>query len=216
VWRKLVVFFYKRIVPNTFIVPSNLYPKKQFILPEIMSEAQVNTLLSAPLTLREKCIVGLLYGSGMRISELCNLQFTHIERADKRIKIVQGKGAKDRYTLLPMMLLETMKAYYLQTGLLSNYFFTSPFTKKQFCVRTLQTDVNSAMVKAGFESGRFTAHTLRHSFATHLLNNGSNIHTIKTLLGHSSIETTTIYLHLQNHIQLGIISPLDALMNANN
>jgi integrase/recombinase XerD len=80
-------------------------------------------------------------------------------------------------------------------------------------VRSMQLVVNSAMSKAGFESGRFTAHTLRHSFATHLLNQGNNIHVIKTLLGHSKLETTMIYLHLQHHTQLGIVSPLDKLQD---
>lgn len=70
---------------------------------------------------------------------------------------------------------------------------------------------NGAMQKAGFQSGRFTAHTLRHSFATHMLNQGNNIHVIKTLLGHSKLETTMVYLHLQHHTQLGIVSPLEKL-----
>ena len=75
----------------------------------------------------------------------------------------------------------------------------------------MQVVVNSAMKKAGFESRKFTAHTLRHSFATHMLNQGNNIHVIKTLLGHSKLETTMIYLHLQHHTQLGIVSPLEKL-----
>lgn len=90
-------------------------------------------------------------------------------------------------------------------------FFTSPQTRKQLHVRSLQVVVNGAMQKAGFQSGRFTAHTLRHSFATHMLNQGNNIHVIKTLLGHSKLETTMIYLHLQHHTQLGIVSPLEKL-----
>ena len=77
----------------------------------------------------------------------------------------------------------------------------------------MQVVVNSTMVKTGFESGRFTAHTLRHSFATHMLNQGNNIHVIKTLLGHSKLETTMIYLHLQLHTQMGIVSPLEKLGN---
>ena len=78
-------------------------------------------------------------------------------------------------------------------------------------IRSMQVVVNSAMKKAGFESRKFTAHTLRHSFATHMLNQGNNIHVIKTLLGHSKLETTMIYLHLQHHTQLEIVSPLEKL-----
>ncbi|MGB7499744.1 MAG: tyrosine-type recombinase/integrase, partial [Moheibacter sp.] len=91
------------------------------------------------------------------------------------------------------------------------YLFTSPQAKRTFHVLSMQVVVNSAMVKAGFESGRFTAHTLRHSFATHMLNQGNNIHVIKTLLGHSKLETTMVYLHLQHHTQLGIVSLLEKL-----
>ncbi len=79
-------------------------------------------------------------------------------------------------------------------------------------VRSMQVVVNGAMAKAGFKEKPFTAHTLRHSFATHMLNSGNNIHVIKTLLGHSKLETTMVYLHLQKHTQAGIVSPLDAVV----
>jgi len=77
----------------------------------------------------------------------------------------------------------------------------------------MQVIVNSAMDKAGFKNKPFSAHTLRHSFATHMLNQGNNIHVIKTLLGHSKLETTMVYLHLQKHTQLGIVSPLEAVVH---
>lgn len=78
--------------------------------------------------------------------------------------------------------------------------------------RTLQTVVSAAMAKAGYKNKSYTSHTLRHSFATHLLNAGNNLHVIKTLLGHSKIETTMLYLHLQQHTQATIVSPLDAIV----
>lgn len=208
-------FFFKRVLQVNYIVPSNLYPKKQFILPEIMTEDQVRHLLSTELTLKERCVVSLLYGAGMRISEVCNLRIRDIESGEKRIKVYQGKGAKDRYTLLPENLVGGLRAYYLQSGRPKEFLFTSKQTKTAHSIRAMQVVVNNAMEKAGFERGRFTAHTLRHSFATHMLNSGNNIHVIKTLLGHSKIETTMVYLHLQRHTQLGIISPLDVLMGGN-
>jgi site-specific recombinase XerD len=108
-------------------------------------------------------------------------------------------------------LLLQLRQYYLEAGRPKEYLFTSAQTKRSMHVRSMQVVVNKAMQKAGFESGRFTAHTLRHSFATHMLNQGNNIHVIKTLLGHSKLETTMIYLHLQHHTQLGIVSPLERL-----
>ena len=204
-------FFFKKVMPVSYIVPSNLYPKKQFKLPNIMTDMQVKQLFQARLNLQEHCVVGLLYGCGMRISEVCNLRIQDIDSANKRIKVEQGKGGKDRFTLLPPTLLEHLRKYYVAAGKPKEYLFTSPQTKSALHVRSMQVIVNKAMVKAGFKSGRFTAHTLRHSFATHLLNQGNNIHVIKTLLGHSKLETTMIYLHLQHHTQLGIVSPLEKL-----
>lgn len=204
-------FFFKKVMPVAYIVPSNLYPKKQFVLPDIMTEIQVAQLFNAPLTLKEQCVMGLLYGCGLRISEVCDLKIADIDSVNQRIKVVQGKGGKDRFTLLPQSLLLQLRQYYLEAGRPKEYLFTSAQTKRSMHVRSMQVVVNKAMQKAGFESGRFTAHTLRHSFATHMLNQGNNIHVIKTLLGHSKLETTMIYLHLQHHTQLGIVSPLERL-----
>jgi integrase/recombinase XerD len=204
-------FFIKKIHPCKYIVPSNLYPKKQFILPNIMSEEDIEKLICTPMTVKEYCVVGLLYGTGMRISELCNLRIADIDSKSKRIKIIQGKGSKDRYTLLPDHLVARLREFYILESRPKVYLFTSKQTGRAMHPRSMQLVVNSAMEKAGFKGSKYTAHTLRHSFATHLLNSGTNLHVIKTLLGHSKIETTMIYLHLQKHTQLGIISPLDQL-----
>jgi integrase/recombinase XerD len=205
-------FFFKRILPAPYIVPSNLYPKKQFILPNIMTEAEVMQLFAAPLSVKEYCVIGLLYGCGLRIGEVCQLRLKDIESHNQRLKVYQGKGAKDRYTLLPEKLLQQLRLLYVQEGRPQQYLFTSKQTKRAVHVRSMQLVVNNAMAKAGFKDKPFTAHTLRHSFATHMLNCGNNIHVIKTLLGHTKLETTMVYLHLQKHTQLGIVSPLDAVV----
>jgi integrase/recombinase XerD len=189
-----------------------LYPQKQFKLPNIMSQQEVAQLLAAPLSLKQYCIVGLLYGCGLRISEVAGLRIQDIDSAGKRLKVCQGKGAKDRFTLLPDYLLPQLRAFYVASKRPSTYLLTSPQSKKQYHTRSLQTEVDKAMALAGFSKRGFTAHTLRHSFATHMLDNGSNIFVIKTFLGHSDIQTTMVYLHLQQHIQFGIVSPLDVLM----
>ena len=86
-------YFFKHVMPVEYIVPSNLYPKKQFVLPNIMTEQEVVTLFKSNLSLKEYCVCGLLYGCGMRISEVCHLKIQHIESSNQRIKISQGKGA---------------------------------------------------------------------------------------------------------------------------
>lgn len=212
VFASACAYFYKHVLQKPYILPSTLYPQKQFILPNIMSQAEVAQLLSAPLTLKEYCVVGLLYGCGLRIGEVAALCVEHIDSKSKRIKIVQGKGAKDRFTLLPDDLLLRLRAYYVASQKPKLYFFTSKQTGRAYHTRSLQQVVSGAMFKAGFSQKPYTSHTLRHSFATHLLDNGTNLHAIKTLLGHSKIETTMVYLHLQQHTQLGIVSPLDALL----
>jgi integrase/recombinase XerD len=204
-------YFYKVVIKMPYILPSALYPHRQFILPNIMSQQQVAQLFAAPLTLKEYCVVGLLYGSGLRISEVAALCIQDIDSPAKRIKVVQGKGAKDRFTLLADKLLEKLRLYYVAAKRPKEFLFTSPKTRKAFHPRSMQLVVTGAMKKAGFAESGFTSHTLRHSFATHMLDNGSNIHVIKTLLGHNRLETTMVYLHLQQHTQFGIVSPLDKL-----
>lgn len=205
-------YFYKQVIKMPYILPSALYPQKQFILPNIMSQQQVAQLFAAPLTLKEYCVIGLLYGSGLRISEVTALCIQDIDSPAKRIKVVQGKGAKDRFTLLADSLLEKLRLYYVAAKRPREFLFTSLQTGKAFHPRSMQLVVTGAMKKAGFAANGFTSHTLRHSFATHMLDNGSNLHVIKTLLGHSKLATTMVYLHLQQHTQFGIVSPLDKLL----
>ena len=207
-------FFFKKVMRVDYVVPSNLYPRKQFILPNIMSQTEVEKLFQSGLNLKEYCAVGLMYGCGMRVSEVCKLKITDIDSVNQRIKISQSKGAKDLFTLLPKNLLDKLRAFYINEGRPPTYLFTSTQTKRAYCTRSMQVVVNSAMAKAGFAGKSYTSHTLRHSFATHMLGSGSNIHVIKTLLGHSKLETTMIYLHLQKHTQAGIISPLDHIVTS--
>jgi site-specific recombinase XerD len=181
-------YFYKQVIKMPYLLPSALYPQKQFILPNIMSQQQVRQLFAAPLTLKEYCVTGLLYGSGLRISEVAALCLQDIDSPAKRIKVVQGKGAKDRFTLLVDNLLEKLRLYYVAAKRPKEFLFTSPQTGKAFHPRSMQLVVTGAMKKAGFAANGFTSHTLRHSFATHLPDNGSNIHVIKTLLGHSPAD----------------------------
>ncbi|HOZ96408.1 MAG TPA: tyrosine-type recombinase/integrase [Niabella sp.] len=108
--------------------------------------------------------------------------------------------------------MQKLRLLYVEEGRPKEFLFTSKQTKRALHVRSTQVIVNSAMAKAGYKDKPFTAHTLRHSFATHMLNCGNNIHVIKTLLGHSKIETTMVYLHLQQHTQAGIQSPLETVV----
>jgi integrase/recombinase XerD len=206
-------FFFKHVMEKPFVLPSKLFPRKVWKLPAVMAQTEVNTLLESNLDSRERVLIGLLYGCGLRLSEARNLTLADIDRAHNRLNIRQAKGHKDRFGLLPKQLLTDLETYW-RAYRMKKYVFESPMLQgRPLHGRSLQCMVNAAMVKAGFSSGTYTAHTLRHSFATHLLDAGQDIHTIKTLLGHAKIETTMIYLHLQQSRRDILVSPLDLLVN---
>lgn len=207
-------FFYKHIFKAPFIVPSAFYPRKEFRLPEILTEEQVLKVLGAATNKKHKLLIGLFYGTGMRMSELKNLQMKDIDRKNFQIKVVAGKGSKDRFTLLPKQLIDDMEVYYRQYRP-KVHLFEGQFPGKPMNERSVQHAVRHSMKLAGLEQYNFSAHSLRHSFATHLLDQGNDIHTIKELLGHSKIETTMIYLHLQKKKRAALCSPFDFIMKKN-
>lgn len=202
-------FFFKKVIQKPFVLPTVLYPRKVFVLPAVMTQLEIKQLYNTLVDVRQKVVIGLLYGTGMRLNELRNLKWQDIERSNQRIKIRQGKGARDRFTLLSPTIVKDLENYYRKYKTQSYVFESILLKSKPLHSRSLQTIVNAAMVNAGFVSGKYTAHTLRHSFATHLLDNGCDINTIKILLGHADLRTTGIYLHLQQSKRDGIISPLE-------
>lgn len=204
-------FFFKNIIRSEMVFASELYPRKEFKLPEILSEEQIIHLLQSIENTKHKLIIGLFYGSGMRLSELCHLKMEHIDRKNSQIKIIAGKGNKDRFTLLPKNLVPEMETYYRQYRP-KTYLFEGRKSGFPLHERSIQHAVRHAMKISGLEKYGFSSHSLRHSFATHLLDQGNDIHTIKELLGHSKIETTMIYLHLQKKKRATLCSPLDFLM----
>jgi integrase/recombinase XerD len=206
-------FFFRYILPTPYVIPKELYPRKEFRLPDILSVEQMDHLLSNIENIKHRAIIALLYGTGLRLGELRYLQMSHIQRADFMIKVVAGKGNKDRFTLLPKSILDLLGQYY-RIHKPKKYLFEGQVPGVAMNDRSIQHAIRMAMIKAGFEKYKFSAHSLRHSFATHLLDSGSDIHTIKELLGHSKIETTMIYLHLSKHKREQIVSPLDTLLYA--
>jgi len=205
-----VSFFFKQILKRPYDLPSKLYPKKKFLLPNVMTADEVRQLLSVPSTLKQQAILQVFYSSGVRLEECSHIKLTDIDSKNMRIKIVQGKGNKDRYTLLSTHALTTLRDYFRKHRPVT-YLFEGTKKGKSMHTRSIEFNVEQAMKQAGFKDKGFSAHTLRHSFATHLLDTGTDLHTIKELLGHSNISTTMIYLHLQTHRCSRIINPLDQL-----
>jgi site-specific recombinase XerD len=201
-------FFYKNILRVDYVVPSAFYPRVEQKFPNILSEEEFLHLLKSCKVLRDRCLVGMFYGTGLRLDEMCHLKLSNIDSKNMEVKVEQGKGNKDRFTILPQQLLPDLRAYYCQKRP-KTYLFEGRKSGAALSNGAMQAAVRKAMSKAGFPKGKFTAHSLRHSFATHLLDSGVDLHTIKELLGHSKLETTMIYLHLQKNKRSLLVSPFD-------
>ena len=175
-----------------------------------MSATEIRTLIDSIKNIKHRTIVMLLYSTGMRLSEISGLKITDIDSKAMRIKIVQGKGAKDRFTILSQQVLLELRAYYIIYKP-REYLFNGYKAGRPLGVRTIQHLVQIALAKIGLESKHYTVHTIRHSFATHLVDNGTDLHTVKELLGHSTLQTTMRYMHLSTARIKGIVNPYDAL-----
>jgi len=204
-------FLFKHVVGNNLKVPSVLYPRKSMQLPGIMSEAEVKKLLDGITNLKHRTIFILIYSAGLRIRELTNLRISDIDSQGMRIKVVQGKGRKDRYTLLSEQVLLKLRDYYLKYKPVE-FLFNGWRKGSLISPRTVQHAFSLALKKAGLEGKNYSVHTLRHCFATHLPDNGTDLHAIKELLGHSDLKTTMIYMHLTTARVQRIVNPYDRLM----
>lgn len=187
--------------------------KRDLKLPTVLSQDEVKRLLRAPKYLKHRLIIGMLYGCGLRSYELCNLKLADIDFDRKTVFVPKKKGKIDRYIPLSKYLVNGLKTY-IKTESPQIYLFNSQVTK-QGEPRGLSTNgvrwvINENRSKIG-SSKKITAHTLRHSFATHLLEYGVDIVSLKELLGHAHIEMTLTYLHVVNLPSGSKFSPLDKL-----
>jgi site-specific recombinase XerD len=185
-------------------------PRRNRKLPVVLSLEEVEKLISATLNLKHKALLALAYSSGVRREEAQQLKAANIDSSRMQVHVTNGKGRKDRYTILSQKALELLRTYYKAIRP-SVYLFETSFEKgKYLSGSTLDKIVKRSAEKAGIKK-RISFHTLRHSFATHLLEKGVNIKLIQKFLGHSSIKTTMIYLHIANVEPGSIASPLDDL-----
>ncbi len=212
-----VAFFFRHVLKRPYDVPSKLYPKREFKLPHYLTKEEVLKLIESCHSTKQRAIVETFYGSGIRLEELRMLKLTDIESKNNRIVVRCGKGRKDRYTLLSKRLIETLRNYYrMQQQKPRTYLFEGQKPGEPLHSRSIQHSVVMAYQNAGLSAKGHKVHALRHSFATHMLDAGADIHTIKELLGHSDIKTTMVYLHLQSSKRNLLVSPLDELYNPDN
>lgn len=207
-------FFYVVTLERTWSdlrIPKLRYEKK---LPVYLTKEEVKVLLEKSTYLKHKAILSTIYSSGLRVSEVINLRISDIMSKEMKIRVRNGKRNKERYTLLSKNNLELLRKYWLKFGNKNyspdDYLFISRKTGKQLTSRGVQCAMEKIAVKAGITTNP-TPHTLRHSFATHLMNDGVDLVIIQALMGHSNIKTTSIYLHVRDYQKLNIVSPLDSL-----
>ena len=186
-------------------------PKKSTTLPNVLSEAEIKALLSVVTNLKHKCILMTIYSSGLRISELVNLRICDIHSDDGYIFIKGAKGKKDRKSTLSLSLIQELRKYYRKHK--PSYWLFEGQEGGQYSASSIQKLFRRAVKNANVNPWA-TVHTLRHSFATHLLQNGVNLRQVQTLLGHSSPKTTEIYTHVLNINNRSIQSPLDKILSS--
>jgi integrase/recombinase XerD len=189
-------------------IPMAKVPKR---LPLILSRDEITRLFAHCRTLRDRTLLETVYAAGLRLSEVCALELSDIESAPDRmcIKVRQGKGGKDRYTILSPRLLDSLRLYW-RAFRPRRWVFPNPAGDGPIHDQMVQRLYSATRDAADLPSGG-GIHTLRHCFATHLLEAGIDLHTIQCLLGHGHISTTMRYLHLARSRLTGTTSPLDLL-----
>ena len=208
-------FFYIQVLKQGWSVAETPYPKKVLHLPEILSQQEVARLIDATETPFQRILIMTLYATGARRAEVAHLKVADIDSERMVVHIRGGKGRKDRDVMLSPALLEALRTYW--RGLRhkptvwlfpGNRWHTS---NRPVTTKVLWTACQQAALRAGLENKHIHPHTLRHCFATHLLEAGADLRTIQILLGHRDLEETTIYLHLSKKHLSTTASPLDML-----
>ncbi len=203
-----IKFYYEQVKGGARKVYHWERPEKPSTLPEVLSEAEMTRLMNSVPNLKHRAILLTIYAGGLRISELIALKLRDIQSDRMLIFVKAGKGKKDRTTVLSEALLEILRKYYRQYRPVE-WLFEGP-GEKPYSASSIRNILKRACLAAGIRR-KVTPHTLRHSFATHLLEHGTDLRYIQALLGHNSSKTTEIYTHVSCAALKKITSPLDNL-----
>jgi len=204
-------FYYEQVLGREKFFWQIPRPKKPMQLPKLLNEDEIGRLFNALTNRKHKAMLFTVYSAGLRVSELANLRLRDIDSKRMQIFIERAKGKKDRYVNLSPILLDILRQYFKNySPRPKDYLFESEQTGTAYPIRTIQQIFSNAKKKAGIRK-EVGIHSLRHSFATHLLEKGVDIRFIKEILGHFDIRTTERYLHVARQKLVNIISPLDDL-----
>lgn len=202
-------YFYRWVLKRGDVVQDILAPRPERRLPVVLSIDEVRRLFSAIPSYKHRMVLMTAYSAGLRIGETVHLQVTDLDSERMVIRVRQGKRKKDRYTILSPVLVSMLRHYWWAARPIS-YLFPGRSLSRPMSASTVQRACKDAQQRAGIEKS-VTPHTLRHSFATHLLEAGTDLRILQALLGHSSIRTTSLYTHVSNKLIRSTTSPLDQL-----
>lgn len=200
-----LIFIFKNILNQQVSIKNIPLPKRKKQLPKTLTKEEIKTLIDNIKNKKHKLIIQFLYSSGMRVSEIVNLKRENLNSQSNTILVKQAKGKKDRITIFSPKIKEELTNYLLQKQFKTKYLFETQRGQK-YTINSIQKILKRHSSKF---NKQITPHILRHSFATHLLEQGTDIRVIQKLLGHSKIETTTIYAKVTTHNLSNIKNPLD-------
>lgn len=201
--------FFRQIENRVIDVDIIHRPKREKVLPNVLSKEEVKAILAAPKFLKHRAMLSLIYSCGLRAGELLKLKPMHIDSKRNILIIKNAKGKKDRIAPLSNKTIEMLRMYY-QVFLPKVFLFEGDIPGEAYNERSLQHVMRQSVQKAGIKKPA-TLHWLRHSYATHLLENGTDLRYIQEILGHSSSRTTEIYTHVSTRSIQKIVSPFDLL-----
>jgi len=202
-------FFYAKTLKRSFLLSDIPFPRTVQQLPLILSQEEVARILTAPEHLKSRALLMTIYAAGLRRSEVARLRVRDIDSARMTITVHQGKGQKDRVVMLSPVLLETLRQYWRHNKP-KEWLFPGRNPDQPISGNDIFMIFRNAVRYAGITK-KVCPHSLRHSFATHLLESGTDLRTIQILLGHRSLKTTSRYLHVSQQQVRATVSPLDSL-----
>ncbi len=200
-------FFYRTTLKREWMVEKIRHPRAKRKLPIVLDLSEVESLLAVTKNLKHKAILMITYSSGLRASETARLKITDIDSKRMMVRITQGKGGKDRYSILSQTTLEHLRQYWRKYRS-TEWLFNGAKANHHISINSIQQLFYKAKKRAGIIKPA-SVHTLRHSFATHLIEAGTSLHHVQLLLGHRSPTTTTVYLHVSRLNLAQVTSPLD-------
>ena len=207
-----IKFFYRVTLEQEWDVKRLPYKRKEMQLPVVLDKEEVLDLLKVTTNLKHRAILMTIYSCGLRLNEVRYLEIKDIDGKRMMIHVRKGKGNRDRYVMLSKRLHKVLRKYWAMTvPHPQRWLFPGKNPEQPVSRTTIQTIFTKARKKAGITK-RASVHTLRHSFATHLLEDGTNLIVIQRLLGHRSLRSTLIYVHVARNLITSAVSPLDTLI----